>query len=185
MKAPRAPNELVHRLKQGGDEETVRHFVERYGTRLLAAATLLSGNTTDAQDLMIDTLQHAVRAIHSFREESSFFSWLYGILFNLNRAVWRKRSRHPLLFTDTLPDVPAEGPAVGSGLDAAAAADGLAAAVRQLSEPLQAVVLLRYYGEMSIAEVADTVDRNSGAVGSSVDRGARRIREQLPEELRP
>ncbi len=46
MKAPRAPNELVHRLKQGGDEETVRHFVERYGPRLLAAATLLCGNAT-------------------------------------------------------------------------------------------------------------------------------------------
>ncbi len=185
MKAPRAPNELVHRLKQGGDEETVRHFVERYGPRLLAAATLLSGNTTDAQDLMIDTLQHAVRAIHSFREESSFFSWLYGILFNLNRAVWRKRSRHPWLYTDTLPDVPAEGPAVGSGLDAAATADGLAAAIRQLSEPLQAVVLLRYYGEMSIAEVAETLKISPGTVKSRLFSATRKLRELLPEELRP
>ena len=69
-------NELVHRLKQGGDEETVSLLVERYGPRLLAAATLLCGNTTDAQDLMIDTLQHAVRAIKGFQETSSFFSWL-------------------------------------------------------------------------------------------------------------
>lgn len=170
MKAPRAPNELVHRLKQGGDEETVRHFVERYGPRLLAAATLLCGNATDAQDLMIDTLQHAVRAIHSFREESSFFSWLYGILFNLNRAVWRKRSRHPLIYTDTLPDVPAEGPA---------------AAIRQLSEPLQAVVLLRYYGEMSIAEVAETLKISPGTVKSRLFSATLKLRELLPEELRP
>ena len=184
MKAPRAPNELVHRLKQGGDEETVRHFVERYGPRLLAAATLLCGNATDAQDLMIDTLQHAVRAIHSFREESSCFSWLYGILFNLNRAVWRKRSRHPLIYTDTLPDVPADEPTAGSGLDAATAEDGLAA-VRQLSEPLQAVVLLRYYGEMSIAEVAETLKISPGTVKSRLFSATLKLRELLPEELRP
>ena len=111
--------------------------------------------------------------------------WLYGILFNLNRAVWRKRSRHPLVYTDTLPDMPADGPAVGSGLDTAAAADGLAAAVRQLSEPLQAVVLLRYYGEMSIAEVAETLKISPGTVKSRLFSATLKLRELLPEELRP
>ena len=93
MKSTSATNELVRRLKEGGDDETVRLLVERFGPRLLSAATLLCGNATDAQDLMIDTLQHAVRSIRGFQEKASFFSWLYGILFNLNRAIWRKRSK--------------------------------------------------------------------------------------------
>ena len=68
MKSTSATNELVRRLKEGGDDETVRLLVERYGPRLLAAATLLCGSSADAQDLMIDTLQQAVRSIRGFRE---------------------------------------------------------------------------------------------------------------------
>jgi len=172
-------------LKKGGDDETVRLLVERYGPRLLSAATLLCGNPTDAQDLMIDTLQNAVRSICGFREKASFFSWLYGILFNLNRAVWRKRAKLPLTYTDELPDVAAETAAVGSELDAAARADRLASAVRQLSEPLQAVVLLRYYGEMSIDEVAETLKISSGTVKSRLFSATLKLRELLPEEMRP
>lgn len=185
MKPSSATSELVRRLKEGGDDETVRLFVERFGPRLLTAATLLCGNPTDAQDLMIDTLQRAVRGIGRFREKASLFSWLYGILFNLNRSVWRKRERQRLVFTDKLPDVAADTPHAGSGLDTAAAADTLAAAIRRLSEPLQAVVVLRYYGEMSIAEIAETLKINPGTVKSRLFSATARLRELVPEEMRP
>jgi len=185
VKSSSATNELVRRLKQGGDDETVRLFVERYGPRLLSAATLICGNATDAQDLTIDTLQRAVRSIGTFREKASFFSWLYSILFNLNREVWRKRARKPLTFTDELPDVAADEPHVGSRLDATEAADRLARAVRQLSEPLQSVVLLRYYGEMSIDEVAETLKIRPGTVKSRLFSATSKLRKLLPEEPRP
>ena len=99
--------------------------------------------------------------------------------------VWRKRSRSRLTYTDELPDVAEDVPHVGSGLDAAVAADCLAAAVRQLSEPLQAVVLLRYYGEMSIAEVAETLKISPGTVKSRLFSASARLRKILPDELRP
>ncbi len=185
MKSTSATNELVRRLKEGGDDETVRLLVERYGPRLLAAATLLCGSSADAQDLMIDTLQQAVRSIRGFREKASFFSWLYGILFNLNRAVWRKRAKLPLIYTDEVPEVAADGPAVGSELDAAAKADCLAGAIRQLSEPLQAVVLLRYYGEMSIEEIAQTLKIHPGTVRTRLFSATVKLRELLPEEMHP
>ena len=108
-------NELVRRLKDGGDEAAVNLLVERYGPRLLSAATLLCGNAADAQDLMIETLQRAVRAIGGFRETSSLFSWHYGILFNLNRMAWRKRARSRVIYTDTLPEVAADQPDVARG----------------------------------------------------------------------
>ena len=183
MESTCATNELVRRLKQGGDDETVRHLVERFGPRLLSAATLMCGNATDAQDLMIDTLQHAVRSINSFRGESSFFSWLYGILFNLNRAVWRKRSRLSLVYSGDLPDVAADVPSVGSELDTKAVAVALAAAVRQLSEPLQAVVVLRYYGEMNIKEIAATLKISQGTVKSRLFSATRKLKELLPGEM--
>lgn len=175
---------LVVRLRAGGDEEAVRRLVEQYGSRLLSAAALLCGNPADAEDLMVETLRRIVRDIGRFRGASSLFSWLYGILFNLNRMLLRSRSRSRLIYMDTLPETPDVRPHPDEALDVADAADCLAAAVRQLSEPLQAVVLLRYYGEMSIADVAETLIIPPGTVKSSLFSATARLRELLPEDFR-
>jgi len=185
MKSSSATKELVRRLKEGDDDETVRLLVERFGPRLLSAAMLICGNATDAQDLMIETLQRAVRKISTFQEKASFFSWLYKILFNQNRMAWRKRSKLPLIFTDEVPDVASDEPLAGSRLDSTEVADGLEKAIRQLSEPLRAVVLLRYYGEMNIEEVAKTLNISPGTVKSRLFSATRKLRELVPTEFKP
>ncbi len=167
------------------DAQAVSLLVDQYGGRVLKAAHLLCGNETDAQDLMIETLERAVRSVNGFKGKSSFFSWLYGILFNVNRMVWRKRSRSLLTYMDEVPDVAAEQPAAGSRLDQQAVADQLAAAVRQLSTPLQEVVLLRYYGEMTIAEVAETLQIPPGTVKSRLFSATAKLKTLLPEEIKP
>lgn len=102
MKEYTSTSDLVKRLQQGGDEAAVRKLVERFGHRILAAAYLLCHDHGEAQDLMIETMQRAVRAISTFRGDSSLFSWLYGILFNLNRMAWRKKARSRIIYTDSL-----------------------------------------------------------------------------------
>lgn len=134
---------------------------------------------------MIETLQRAVRAIGGFRETSSLFSWLYGILFNLNRMAWRKRARSRVIYTDTLPEVAADQPDVARGLDEAAVADRLAAAIRRLSEAHQEVVVLRYYGELSIAEIAETLRISPGTVKSRLFNATAQLKKNLPPEIYP
>lgn len=134
---------------------------------------------------MIETLQRAVRAIGGFRETSSLFSWLYGILFNLNRMAWRKRARSRVIYTDTLPEVAADQPDVARGLDEAAVADRLAAAIRRLSEAHQEVVVLRYYGELSIAEIAETLRISPGTVKSRLFNATAQLKKNLPPEFYP
>lgn len=157
MKNSLSTSDLVKRLKRGDDEAAVTQMVERFGGRLLSAALLMCDNYADAQDLAMETLQRGVRNIATFREGSSLFSWLYGILFNLNRMAWRKRSRSRVIYTDELPEVAEVEVAPGSGIDQESLAHMLAAAVRRLSPILQETVILRYYCEMSIAEVAATL----------------------------
>ncbi len=134
---------------------------------------------------MIETLQRAVRSISGFRNTCSLFSWLYGILFNLNRMVWRKRFRSRLTYVEELPDIAEDRPYVGSTLDETAVADRLAAAVLQLSTPLQEVIVLRYYGEMSIGEVAETLKISPGTVKSRLFSATAKLKSMVPDELRP
>lgn len=185
MDPTNSSKDLVRRLKEVGDEESVRMLIEQYGARLLAAAVLLCGNHADAQDLMVETFQMAVRDIAKFGGRSSLFSWLYGILLNLIRMLWRKRSRSRIDYVEELPETAADTPHPGSGLDDAAAAKCLANAIRQLSEPLQSVVILRYYAEMSIAEVAETLKIRPGTVKSRLFSAMEKLRDLLPEEMRP
>lgn len=185
MESANSSKELVRRLKEVGDEESARLLIEQYGARLLGAAVLLCGNHADAQDLMVETFQRAVRDISKFNERSSLFSWLYGILLNLNRMLWRSRSRSRIEYVETLPETTDDAPHPGRGLDDATAAAQLADAIRQLSEPLQAVVVLRYYAEMSIAEVAQTLKIRPGTVKSRLFSAMEKLREIMPEEMRP
>lgn len=178
-------DDLLRRLRDVGDEAAARLLVEEYGPRLLAAATLLCGNHTDAQDLAIMTLQTAVRDIGSFRGTSSLFSWMYGILFNLNRMMRRKRAASRLVYTDELPDITADTTHPMGDMVAEENAKCLADAVDQLPEAMRDVVLLRYYGEMSIAETAGTLGVPTGTVKSRLFNALARLKEILPEDFRP
>ena len=185
MKHSDMPDDLVCRLRLGGDEEAVRLLVEAYGSRLVAAATMLCGNHADAEDLAIMTLQKTVRDIGRFRGTSSLFSWMYGILLNLNRMLWRKRDGSRLVYTDELPEAAADLPHPASGIVADEGADCLAAAVALLPEPMREVVLLRYYAEMSVAEAAETLGIPVGTVKSRLFNALARLRDILPEDFRP
>lgn len=175
--------DLMLRLRRGTDEDAVRILVEQYGQRLLSAAVVLCGNHADAEELMVETLRRAVAEIGSFRETSSLFSWMYGILFNLRRMLWRKRASSRVAYTDVLPEVACDAPDPLEGAAAADAAGCLADAVAQLPEPMRDVVRLRYFGEMSIAEVAETLGVPAGTVKSRLFNALARLREILPGDF--
>jgi hypothetical protein len=96
-------NDLVRRLKQGGDEKAVSLLVERYGPRLTHRRHA-SVRQSDRRAGPDDRDASESRARHRrVPGSSSFFSWLYGILFNLNRMAWRKRSRSRVVYTANCP----------------------------------------------------------------------------------
>src|SRR6478672_6951322 len=68
------------------DEATRTHFA-----RIHRAALVLSGNPWDADDLAQETFLVLARQANQFGGRSSLYTWLYGILLNLER-VHRRRS---------------------------------------------------------------------------------------------
>lgn len=174
--------DLVRQLKHGEKGATDR-LVALYRARLLVAALRLCRNETDAQDLTAETLQAAVSAIGSFREGASFFSWLYGILLNLHRMSVRKRDRARVVYVERLPSVAAMERAVGHALDGEALADCLAGAIGKLAKVHQDVVLLRYYGELKIADIAAVLALKPGTVKSRLFNALRQLKNILPREM--
>lgn len=85
-------HELVRRT-QKGDREAYRILVERYQSRLLTLAADILKNRTEAEDVVQESFVKAFLSLKKFKGESSFFTWLYRITFNMAIDTKRRGAR--------------------------------------------------------------------------------------------
>src|SRR5262249_27300884 len=78
---------------QAGDLAAFRVLVETYEQRVRAIALSVVGNPDDAADIAQEAFLKVFRKLPSFRGQSSFYTWLYRIVFNLSVDLSRKRYR--------------------------------------------------------------------------------------------
>ena len=79
-----------------GDTTAFETLVNRFQTRVFRLACRLSGNESDAADVLQDTFFQAYRHIASFRGEARFGTWLYRIATNAALMQRRARARRPV-----------------------------------------------------------------------------------------
>jgi len=141
----------------------------RYGA-LLRTAYLLTGDHHDAEDLLQQSLVKAVGAwgrIHGDPEP-----YVRTILVRQNVSRWRGR-RWRELTTDTPPDTPV----VDDGAEDRVA---LHRALGALAPRQRAVIVLRYYEDLTEAQTAEALGISVGTVKSQTRDALRRLREVMP-----
>ena len=130
----------------------------------LAMAYRLSGyllaDSAEAQDAVQEASVRAWRGWPRLREPERFHAWFSQILVNVCRTRLRQRSRHR---TVNVEDVDLES---GDPFRASLARDTIGRALSCLSQELRMVVVLRYWGELSLAEIADRLGIPVGTVKS-------------------
>ncbi len=164
------------------DPVAAQELVASYGNRLFRSACLLCGNEAEAQDLVQETFLQAIRSARRFGGRSSIYTWLHGILLNLTRHYHRDRKR--LVYEEELTDAePAPPDETPSGLDLEMTAGALADALRQLSDPHREVIVLRFYEDMRIHEIAAHLGISMGTVKSRLHYAIAEMQRRLPGEL--
>lgn len=90
-------NELVQRTL-AGDREAYRTLVERHQGRLFTTAIDIVKSREDAEDVVQETFVKAFLSLGQFKGQSSFYTWLYRICFNmaidLRRRLGRRGGSH-------------------------------------------------------------------------------------------
>ncbi len=173
-------SEILVGLKRG-DADAAAELVDLYGDRLLRSAFALCGNESDAQDLAQEALLQAVKSARRCRGTSAVYTWLHGILLNVARRFFRKRKR--LTYVEEIPEKSMPPVELGSTLDAGITSAAIVAALNALSYPHREVVVLRYYEEMTVKEIARRVKITQGTVKSRLFYALRRLRDSMPPEL--
>lgn len=85
---------LIRRCKDG-DKMAFAELVHKHKRCIYSAAYQMTNNHSDADDLSQEAFLRAYQAIKSFKEKSSFNTWLYRIVVNLSINYLKKRSKLP------------------------------------------------------------------------------------------
>ncbi|MFG1921681.1 SigE family RNA polymerase sigma factor [Cryptosporangium sp. NPDC048952] len=148
---------------------------------LLATAGLLAGGREAGQDLLQAAIEKLMRQWH--RIEGDREAYLRRILYHLAVDNWRRRRRRPEVLTDLDPTA-----AQPDGTGALTLRLALVQALGTLTPRQRAVLVLRYFEELSEVEIAEALGCSTGTVKSTAARGMKHLREitaTWPVEDRP
>ncbi len=167
-----------------GDREAFRVLVERESTSVIRACHRILGDVHDAEDAAQEAFVTAFRSLDTWRGDGSFGAWMARIAI---RVALRKASRRrPVTWIDPLTTDTAD-----AAFTAAPAQDPAAIAIRgerevavraavaALDEPYREVVALRFFGDLSLAEIAAVSGRPLGTVKTHLHRGLGRLRDSI------
>jgi RNA polymerase sigma-70 factor (sigma-E family) len=137
------------------------------------------------QGLAEEIVQDAFVAMHGrwsrLRDPSSAAAYLRQAVVNRSRSALRHRKVVDR-YVATQRYVEA-GPDASGPVEAAARRDAVLTAMRALPRRQREVIALRYYLDLSEADIAETLGISTGAVKSHASRGAAALRESLAEHL--
>lgn len=138
--------------------------------RLYRTARLYLGGDTPALDAVDEAVYKGFRACRSLRKPEFFTTWLTRILLNVCVDELRRRRRETAM--EDLPETAQES------FDALP----LREAVARLPGELRAVVVLRYFTGLTLAETAQTLDIPQGTVVTRQRRALSFLRLELSDE---
>ncbi len=169
--------ELVTRC-QSGDIEAFDHLYTKYSSSALKTAYLITGNRQFAEDVVQETFIKCFREMNRLKDPKAFKAWFYRILTNL---CWRMKPREKVhLSIEALSDQGLDAFVNDSGLNDPMEAKELQkivmGAVDSLDTPMKAVIILYYFNDLSIKEIAKAMKCLEGTVKSRLYYGRKQLK---------
>lgn len=158
-------------------EASFRAFVEGSWHRLLRTGYLLTGDHGMAEDLVQTALMRTYKHWNRVREGEAPEAYVRRAMVNITVSAWRRRR----LVEHSTADLP-ETAGTGDHQNAYAVRDELWRTVRAMPPRMRTVFVLRYFEDMTEAEVAQTMNCAVGSVKSQISRGLARLRAELAAE---
>jgi RNA polymerase sigma-70 factor (ECF subfamily) len=180
---------MVEAIRRG-DATAYRGLVEKYQTRVYHLIFGMVRNPEDAKDLTQDTFVKAYRSLHTFREDSQFYTWLYRIAMNqaIDFCRRRKHAALPGVEDDISIRMPDDARMDGQVVDGPRKAverqqiyQAILGALDTLPEDQKQVILLRELEGLSYKEIAETLGVAEGTVMSRLFYARKKLQGLLTE----
>jgi RNA polymerase sigma-70 factor, ECF subfamily len=166
-----------------GDTAAFDELVERHRRQVYQVCYRFVTNHEDASDLAQDAFLRAYRALHTFKGNSAFSTWLYRVAVNvcLNRVSERRAATEPIGQREH-EDVRGEMPDRAVLRQEQAAT--VRAAIARLPKKQRATMILRVYHELPHEQIAAILGSSVGAVKANFFHALGNLKKLLEEKAR-
>ena len=168
----------IKRLAQDNPRLAADLIVRKYRDSLFRHAAGILKDYEEAIDVTQEVFIKAMREKRFYSEEFKIKAWLYRVTTNLCFNLVRNRKRRAAIL-ETVPQARSENPRQIDVVYNSQRQTTIMVAMDALSESHRKILMLRYYNDLSYAEIADTLDVKLGTVMSRLSRAKRRLVEAL------
>ena len=165
---------LVERA-QHGDHDAFAELARMHAARLDAAARLILRDHDLARDAVQEGFIRAWRSLPTLREPDAFDGWLRTLVTRACLDLVRRRGRRAIEVELS----PVDEPAIADATHAFADRELLDSILRRLPPDARAVVVLHYYFDLTLPEVAATIGVPVGTAKSRLNRALGQLRSHL------
>ena len=152
-------------------------FVVAHERRLLGAAYLLTGDRGHAEDLLQTALAATYRRWSRIQTTENPLAYVRKAMVNTSIS-WRRRPMSTERVVDRFPDVPVE-----DAQSSSAAQDEMRRALMRLSPRVRAVLVLRFYADLTEPETARILGCSVSTVSTHTARGLAALRQFLARDV--
>jgi RNA polymerase sigma-70 factor (ECF subfamily) len=168
--------DLVEQARNG-DLDAYAQLVRLAHSRLFNVAHLILRDSDRAQDAVQDALVLAWRHVRSLRDPDAWDAWLRRLTVRACYDLARKEKRRTIVELRAKPDVGSDRTAdISSTI---AERDWVMAELDRLDLDQRAVIVLHYYLDLPMREVAETLDIPIGTAASRLHRGLEAVRSSM------
>lgn len=165
---------------QGGltltDKDVFVRHIRQYERTMYALAFSIVRNTADAAEVISESIYRAYKNLDTLKQDASFKPWILRIVHNTAVELIRKNEK--ITSVEEIPE------AFDAGNENTIVTKlALRAAVKQLQIPYRTVVVLFYFENFSILEIAQITGVNILAVRKQLSRARKMLREILQEDF--
>jgi len=186
-----ATDEALLVLAQGGESAAFETLVHRYTQPLYAFATRILGSADDAADVAQHTFIQCYNALPRLHTDTALRPWFYRVarnrcldLIRQRRTLPADRPRDDDDELDTFAMIADSGPSLESLAERSDLQRLLAAAIADLPAKYREVVVLRYEGDLTFGEIAETLGIPENSAKTLFQRAKTMLRLALREWVR-
>lgn len=171
---------------QAGDDAAFDAIVQHYETELRGIALFLTGQSSDADDVLQETFIAAYEGLSAFEARASLKTWLTRILFRRAarhvRSQRVRRAAQPLQLSQASREI-LNGAVQGSSTAGLEIRQDVLEALQMLDAEHREVLVLRELQGLSYREIAAVLEIPDGTVESRIYRARQELKERLKDYL--
>lgn len=159
----------------GNTERGFRLLMEKYQERLYWQIRRMVFDHEDANDVLQNCLVKVYRSISKFERKAKLYTWLYRIATNESITFLNRKKQKQMASLDNSEMPLAEKLQADTYFDGDSAQIKLQEAIAQLPEKQRLVFNLRYFDEMSYADISDVLGTSQGALKASFHHAVKKV----------